>query len=214
MADIFQEVDEELRQDRANKLWKQYGAYVIALAVAIVVAIGGYRFWQDYTRKQAEERSAGYEVAIQMAAANNTTAAIEALAKLAEDGGAGYGTLARLRQAAIAAEQGDAEGAVLMYDKVTGDDSAPGLYRDLARLLAVMHAMDSTDQATLVSKLEPLLVAGNAWRPLAAEVTAVLAIKSGDLAAARKTLGALADDARAPARLRARATETLKAIGG
>ena len=44
MADVFDEVDEELRRDRAEKLWKKYGAYVMGAAVAIVVAAGAYSF--------------------------------------------------------------------------------------------------------------------------------------------------------------------------
>ena len=41
MADIFDEVDEELRQERAARLWRQYGSWLIAAALAVVIAVGG-----------------------------------------------------------------------------------------------------------------------------------------------------------------------------
>lgn len=34
MADIFDEIDEELKQDRAKQVWARYGKYVIAAAAA------------------------------------------------------------------------------------------------------------------------------------------------------------------------------------
>ena len=55
MSDIFREVDEEVRREQLKKLWDQYGNYLVALAVLIVVGIGGWRaydWWE--TRKAAE----------------------------------------------------------------------------------------------------------------------------------------------------------------
>ena len=34
MADIFDEIDEELKQDRTKELWTRYGKFVIAAAAA------------------------------------------------------------------------------------------------------------------------------------------------------------------------------------
>ena len=36
MADIFDEIDEELKRDRTQELWAKYGKYVIAAAAAVV----------------------------------------------------------------------------------------------------------------------------------------------------------------------------------
>ena len=48
MADIFREVEEELRRDRAEELWKKYGRYVIALAALVILAVGGVQGWRAY----------------------------------------------------------------------------------------------------------------------------------------------------------------------
>ena len=68
MADIFQEVDEELRQERAAKLWNKYGIYLIAAAVAIVLAIGGSRMYREWQQSQREATSQRYQSAEQKAA--------------------------------------------------------------------------------------------------------------------------------------------------
>ena len=42
MVDIFDEVDEELRAERAQQLLKKYGGVIVAAAVAIVGAAAGW----------------------------------------------------------------------------------------------------------------------------------------------------------------------------
>ncbi len=41
MADIFREIDEEVRRDRAAELWKKYGWLLTGLAVLAVAAMAG-----------------------------------------------------------------------------------------------------------------------------------------------------------------------------
>ena len=45
MADIFREVDEEVRRDKALEFWSKYQNYLIGLAIVIVLATAGWRLW-------------------------------------------------------------------------------------------------------------------------------------------------------------------------
>lgn len=211
MADIFREIDEELQQEKAARLWKRYGPYVIALAVLIVAGVGGYRFWLSYDADQKAAQSARYEAAARMMAEDPAAAAAE-FGALAQDGNTGYSAIAALRQAAAAVEAGDRQGAVLTYDKLAGNEGAPALLRDLARLLSVTHRIDSDDPATLAGEIAPLASNAGPWRPLAQEAEALIAIKAGETAKAREILQALTADAETPGQLRARATELLNAL--
>ncbi len=50
MADIFDEINEELKQDRQAVLWQRYGKYVIAVAVLVIAVVGarqGYVYWTE-----------------------------------------------------------------------------------------------------------------------------------------------------------------------
>jgi len=42
MSDIFQEVEEDVRRERYEQLWKKYGNYMVAAAIVVVMAVGGY----------------------------------------------------------------------------------------------------------------------------------------------------------------------------
>ncbi|WP_420405726.1 tetratricopeptide repeat protein [Nisaea sp.] len=212
MADIFREIDEELQQEKAARLWKRYGPYVIALAVLIVLGVGGYRFWLSYDATQKAAESARYEAAAQTLA-DDPAAAAEAFGALAQDGNKGYAALAALRQAAALVEAGDVEAAVITYKKLADDQGTPVLFRDLARLLAVTHRIDSGDPAELSREIAALANTTGPWRPLAREAEALIALKAGDKAKAREILEALTADAETPGQLRARATELLSAIG-
>ena len=212
MADIFQEIDEELRQDRAAKLWNRYGKYVIVAALVVVLAVGSYKYWvaQDLAARAAE--SAAYQSAIQLAEEGDVVGAINSLGSLAEDANSGYAVLARLRQAGLAAGRGDNEVAVRAYDIVAGDGSVSEDLRALARLRSVALRIGTGDPGAISSTLERLAMAGSPWRLMSVELQGAIALRTGDMVQARKAFITLADDAETPRAMRARAAEMLKAL--
>ena len=66
MADIFHEVDEEVRRERLQKLWDRYSIYIIGLAVLIVAAIGAWRGYEYWQAKQAAAAGAAFEVGAEL----------------------------------------------------------------------------------------------------------------------------------------------------
>ena len=57
MADIFDEINEELKQDRMTALWQRYGKYVIAFVIAVVAGVSLTQGYSYYTQKR-DARSA------------------------------------------------------------------------------------------------------------------------------------------------------------
>ncbi len=114
MADIFNEIEEEIRHDRSKVVWKKYGKYVIGLAVAIVLATAGHTGWREYEKSVRVDRSDRFVAAVAKVGENDVESAAGLFSALGEDGGAGYGTLARFQAAALKAESGDKEGAVVV----------------------------------------------------------------------------------------------------
>ena len=50
MADIFDEINEDLKRDQMQELWSRYGKYVIIAVSLVVIGVGtrqGYTAWQD-----------------------------------------------------------------------------------------------------------------------------------------------------------------------
>lgn len=214
MSDIFTEVDEDLRRERALKLWKQYGNYVLAAAVAIVAGTAGYVAWQDYSRKQAESAAAQYVVALDEAKSANSADSGKALASIAQGGPAGYAALARLEEAGLKANAGERAQAVELYRKIAADGGVNRELRDAATLLAALNMTDTASPADLDKELTSLAAPTSPWRYLAWEIQALAAAKAGNLDEARKLYARISDDAEAPTSLRARAAEMLAALAG
>ncbi len=214
MADIFQEIEEDLRRERAEKLWKKYGSYVVGVALGAILTVAAYVGWQKYSEGQRLADGERFAAALQQVRPGAEAGAADALSMVARETGAGYAVLARLREAALRAEAGEAAGAIAVYDALAADDGIDPLFRELALLLSVMHQMDGGDAATLIDRLAPLTAADNSWRHSALEISGILAFRSGDRGRARAIFTRLSDDATAPQGLRARAAEMLAILGG
>lgn len=214
MTDIFREVDEDIRNARYLKLWKRYGRYVVGAAALVVLATAGTVAWRDYDASQQEGRSAAFSRAMTFAESGAHGAALTAFGNLAEQGGAGYGVLARFQQAAALIATGARVDAVAVYDGMAADGSVAPLLRDLAAFYAALHLMDTAESSELERRLDPLTGDDNPWRYSARELTALVALRAGQTENARILYKALVDDPVVPPAMRARAAELLSSLGG
>jgi hypothetical protein len=204
VADIFQEVDEEVRRERLEKLWKRYGNLVIAACILVVVAVGAWRGYEWWQNKKAVESGAAFEAAVALAEAGKHQDAEAAFAKLAADGSAGYRPLARLREADELAHT-DKAAAVKAYDEIAADKSAGAVIDELAALRAGFLLVDTAPYSEIRARLEPLTGADKTFRHSARELLALSAWKSGDMTAARQWADMIITDPQTPQGTRTRA---------
>jgi hypothetical protein len=221
VVDIFDEVDEELRAERAQQLLKRYSGLIVAGAVFIVAAVAGWQGWRWYVARQDQAAAIEYLTAMNLAnataagsSAASRSAAIATFAKLSQSAPAGYATLSRLWEAALKAQSGDKAGAVALWDQVAGDSSVDPLLRDLASLLWAENQIDTADPALLEARLKALAEPDNPWHALAKEQLALLDLRLGKRDQAKTALEALARDVTAPNGVRGRATALLTRLGG
>ncbi len=204
MADIFHEVDEEVRRERLKKLWDRYSIYLIGLAVLIVAAIGAWRGYEYWVAKQAAAAGAAFEAAMTLSEQAKYAEAEAAFAKVAAEAPPGYRALARLRAAGALAQVKPAD-AIKAYDELSADASLGQTLQDLAAIRAGMLLVDNAPQAEMRRRLEPLAEPARGFRHTARELLALSAWHNHDLAAARRYLDMIAIDAETPSGIRARA---------
>jgi len=211
VSDIFREIDEELRRDNFLKLWQRYGKYVVALALALVAVTALFVGWRGYLQRQREAEGVRYAAALDLANQGKSKDAADQFAAMVQGMSGGRAVLARFEAASLTAKNGDAAGAVALYDKISADGSIEQIYRDLATLLAGRFMLD-TDPKAAAERLKTLTDAANPFHPTALELTALAELKAGDKAAARAIYQKLVDDLTAPSGLRARAAEMAAAL--
>jgi hypothetical protein len=210
VSELFDEVDEEVRREQLKKLWDRYSIYIIAVAVLIIAAVGGWRGYQYLEAKKAAEAGAAFDKAVELSEQNKTAEAEAAFAELAAKGPSGYRTLARFRVAGEVAKR-DPQAAAKMFDDLAADRSIGEELQDLAKVRAAELLMETASYPTILQRLEPLTVPGATYRHTARELLALSAWRANDATAARRWLELIADDAETPPGMRSRA-EALQAL--
>lgn len=201
---LFREVDEELRREQLKQLWQGYGTFIIAAVAAIVLGVGGVKWWQSSRQASAEAAGSRFEHALEEANSGKGDDARKALQVIAKGDAAGYAALAQLALASEAVKAGNSADALAAYETVAAQSAIDPLIRDFARLQIASLKIDSADFTDIQNRLKDLSADTSAWRFAARELTGIAALHAGKLDEARKALEPLVVDGSAPQGVRER----------
>jgi hypothetical protein len=207
LSDIFHEIEEEVRRQQYEKLWKRYGTYVIAAAVAIVAVTAAYIGWRNYRQSQLDQSSVAFSKLIDEAQTDPTNSA-EAIAKFAAEAPGGYRALGLFAEAAATMPR-DRIAALKIYDTIIEEFSDP-YFGGLARLKGGILIFDTSTTDQLRDRLGPILNDDSVWRFSARELMAYAAFRDGSLQAARQAFDGLRSDLAAPEGIRTRAEQMIE----
>ena len=208
MADIFDEVNEDLKRDQMQKLWSRFGKYVILAVSIVVLGVGGrqgYTTWQDH--KSATAATAYHNA---LGADDLKTALKAELDQLSP----GYSMLAKFRIAAAQALAEDYAAAEENYLALSTDPAVTRLYQQAAILLSVMNAPKNRSSDELATRLAVLESQAGPWQAMALEQAAGLALRGGDHKTAVAKFTTLASLPDTPPGVRQRASQMLKILNG
>ncbi len=210
LADIFQEVDEEVRRERLKQLWDRYSALIVLVGLVIVIGVGGWRAYQWWDAKKSAEAGAAFEAALALSEGGKHAEAEAAFAKIATEGTSGYRILARFNEAGALAQSNPAA-AAKAYDALAADSGIGRLMQDLAAVRAGLILVDTAPYNDLVTRLEPLTTGDRVYHNTARELLALAAWRNSDRTAARRWVDLIITDPETPPGARARA-EALMAL--
>ena len=169
MSELFDEVDEDVRREQLKKLWDRYSIYIVAGALLIVAAVGGWRGYEYLEAKKAAEAGAAFDAAVELSEQNKHAEAEAAFTKLAATAPSGYRMLARLRAAAEVASR-DPQAAVKIYDDISADRSVGAAEQDLAKIRAAGLLLETATYPNMVQRLETAAEAGGDLSPQRARI--------------------------------------------
>ena len=213
MPDIFDEVDEDLRADQARALLRRYGAFLVLAMLLTLVGVGVYHTWQERQQAAAEAMGSKF-VAAQNEAAKKTPPKNlpNQFADIAATAPDGYRTLARLQLGVLEWNSNQHDKAIADWQAVIDDSAAPPLLRELATLTSVQFQLDTGKPQLLKAMLYPLVDGAGRYRPLAAQLTALLDIRLGRTKEATEIIKSLVQDPQVPNGIRETSQDLLMTL--
>lgn len=197
-AEAFEkEVLEEIQREKLQKLWDQYKNYALAAAFAVVLGVGGYKWYENQRNAAAEARGNRLMSAVTLLKENKTEEAEKTLAAVAREGGAAA-ALANIRLGATAAAAGKTAEALASFEAVATDRSIDPLLADYARLQTAMLKVDTADWTEMQNRLNDLATDSSPWRHSARELLGLAALRADRTDDARANFEKLLGDRTTP----------------
>lgn len=212
MADLFKEVDEDLRREKLEKLWKKFAPLIIGAAVIFIGGMAGRVYWLDYQEQQRIAESDRYQAALLELTTGREREALDALQGIAVTSQYGYDLLADLQAASLLIQERRVDEGLSTYESISSNADFDQRYRDYAALLAGMVVLDQTRYDEAAVRLEPLAYGAGYWAYSARELLGLMAMERKDWAGAEATFLEISLDPEAPAELQGRAREYLQMI--
>ena len=190
MADIFDEVSEELKQDQLIQAWKKYSKLIITLILLIIISLISYQAYVIWDKKKIEAISEQYFKALEKLENKNYSISHSLFLNNSQNHKNGYSILSLFGLAETNYQNGKIDEMILNYKTIYDDESIDIYYRNLSRILSVLKDNSSSfDQQKLL--LEPILRSPNLLQILAAELEVLLFIKFDKIKEAKKALDVL-----------------------
>ncbi len=184
MADIFEEVDEDLRRDTAAALWAKYQNLVYGAVALIILGTAGVTGWQIYDRNAREAAGVEYLGALQRVS-QDPKAAPELLGQLIHADGP-FANLARFDLVHASLQAGDKAKALELLSGMANDPSFAAPLKGMAALMGGYVALDLGKADAALALAQPLVAEGQPYRLSAIEITGLAAFASGDKAKAKE----------------------------
>ena len=190
MADIFDEVSEELKQDQLIKTWKKYSKLIISCLFIIIISIISYQAYISWSKKKNEGISEEYLKALEKLENKNYSISKNLFLKNTENHKSGYRMLSLFGLAESNYKDGKIDEMILNYKTIYDNESIDIYYRNLSRILSVIKDDSSSfDQKKLL--LDPILNSPSKLQVLAAELEVILLLNFNKVKEAKKALNIL-----------------------
>ena len=187
MADIFDEVSEELKNDQLIKTWKKYSKFIIIFIILIVIALVSYQAIKNWNDEKMEVTSKEYFEALENLEDQNYTRSEELFLKNSENHEGGYRMLSLFGLAESNFKNNKIDEMILNYKTIYDDENIDNYYRNLSRFLSVIkdNSGSFNEQMAL---LKPIINSPSKLQILAAELEVILLIKFNKMKEAQKAL--------------------------
>ena len=210
MADIFEEVEEGLRQERLTGLWKKYGVFAYIAAALLIGGVALNEYLKTQSAQTTQQNAAQLEAALSEVDARNYEEAATQLSAIIADDIAPSNIAAHYLAGVRLEGNGDMLAAAEVLEGIVGEAADPT--EKLALLKAAYLKADTLTRTELEGVLAPLAQDDGPFGALAKELIAAKALQDGDIEFARREFSFLRLAQNVPPGVVTRATQALEAL--
>lgn len=202
MSELFREIEEDIRRERYEKLWKSVGRIAVWGSIAVVAVTTVYVMWSNNAQKAAEAKTSQLIKGDERLDAYDYKGASLVFSGLTDDDSSPYYAIAMLHKADAQEQGGDLEGAEKTYMTLAKKNEGKNKseFSDLAAIKYLKSG--ETIEVAKTSPFYHTLAERNAWQLL----------QSDKKAEAAGIFAELASDEKAPPAMVLRAKEALRVI--
>jgi len=211
VADIFEEVEGQLRSDRYKTLAFKTLPWVLGVFVLALLVAGAFWGWREYRSNASEKASETYQAALDAFNQGKTDEAFRLWGEVADSPSKAYRALALMQQGGVRLAARDTPAAVKFFDEAAA--AAPNVVvADAARLKSAFALLDTASLKDMEARLQPMTEEGRPFRGQAREALAFAKLQAGDLKGAREDFVILSLLADSPQGARERAQAAIEMI--
>ena len=182
MSDLFQEVDNAIKQEKIHEFWRKNGHFIVIAVLALIIGTAGY---SAYTSWNESGNAKATETLMQAIVDENSMAALQEIAGDTRDG---QRAIALLTAGGLAQAENNIEKAKELFYQLA-DSGGPRTLRDLAMIKAVsLETLTAETAPEAIKKLTPIMDDANPWRYHARVNAALAHAAAGDYDRARTVL--------------------------
>lgn len=206
---FFEEVDEEVRNERFKELINKYGGFILAVLIIALSAAVGYEKIAQWKISKAEQKNVQYVQALSSPDYEGNIAALENI--VATETGL-YRDMAYLQIASLMLENGQTEKGLEVLNAINHDETVTDKVREIAAVKLATYKVDTANYQEIETLLAPIVQKNGAWAVMAKELMAMSAIQNKDMEKARAIYEELLTNTNISDEFKARINDMLASI--
>ena len=205
MANIFREVDEDIRKERYINLFRKYGVYAIAIIVIIVGTLAGIQFYSGYQVNKNEMLFAEYINIIE----NNSDDTLEKLSDSGNTSNLFLNGMYLLKRSDLLVASGQIDQATLLLSEAIENNNLNKIHNDVAIYKLLMINIETLSIEEIKSYQNKLISEVDAFY-LTEELIAIKFLIEGQKEDAIKKFSELSTDNSVPIEIKNRSAVFIK----
>jgi len=181
MANIFNEVDEDIRKERYQNLWSNYGKYIIAFLMLIVIAFSLTQYFQAKNISDNKAILDMYFSAAEGIEKNQLDFANNELEIVYNQKNKMLAALSGFKMSETYLNNNQKEEAILLLEKIVANRSLESIYRELALYKYIMINFENIDISSIEKKIVSIGVNKNTLHPYFQEIIGIKYLTAGNI---------------------------------